>query len=164
MKKMLYLIVALLLISSLSMAQLTQGKMAITTDIGPGGAIGGAYALSENMRLDAGINFNSFSPAGGGNSTTTFGIGAGLKLYNPVMENISMFYGGGVMFGSSSTSGTSSSTFGVSVIAGAEYWFSSRFAWGGYCSLGFSSSGSSGATSSNFGTQGVGTSLTWWFN
>ncbi|MBW7887072.1 MAG: hypothetical protein H3C35_01770 [Bacteroidetes bacterium] len=49
-------------------------------------------------------------------------------------------------------------------MGGAEYWFSSRFAWGGYVALGFGSSGPSGATTSTFGTQGVGTTLTWWIN
>jgi len=162
MKKFLLVVVAILIVSSISLAQLTAGKMAITTSIGPAGAIGGAYALSENMRLNAGLNFSSTSVTGG--SSSDFGIGAGVWMYKPAMENVTMFYGGGVTFGSTSVAGTSSSALGVNVSAGAEYWFSPRFAWGGYVSAGFSSSGPSGATTSVFGTQGVGTSLTWWFN
>lgn len=163
MKKVLLVVVALLVVSVASFGQLSAGKMAFTTHIGPGGAIGGAYALSENMRIDAGLNFNSTSPPVG-SSSSNFGIGANFKMYNPAMENVSMFYGAGLTFGSTSSGGVSSSSLGVMVMAGAEYWFSSRFAWGGYLSFGFASSGPSGATTSSFGTQGVGTSLTWWFN
>lgn len=168
MKKVLLVVVALLIVSSATFAQLTQGKMAITTSIGPGAAIGGAYALSDNMRLNAGLNFNStsYTPSGGSSvSQTTFGIGASLWMYKPAMENVSMFYGGGVNFGSVGAAGNtpSSSTFGITLTAGTEYWFNSHFAWGGNVNIGFTSSGPSGATTSVFGTQGVGTSLTWWF-
>jgi hypothetical protein len=161
MKKVLLVVVAILVVSVAAFGQLSAGKMAVTTDLN-GGQLGGAYALSENMRIDAGLIFNSSTPPVG-NSVSTFGIGANIKMYNPAMENVTMFYGAGLSFTSTNTT-PSSSGLGVRVMAGAEYWFSSRFAWGGYVSLGFSSSGPSGATSSSFGTQGVGTTLTWWFN
>ncbi len=172
MKKLL-LAVALLVVSSVTFAQLTQGKFAITTSIGPGGSIGGAYALSDNMRLNAGLNFNSTSvtvaataltPSASA-SQTNFGIGASLWMYKPAMESVTMFYGGGVNFGSAGAVGNtpSSSTLGITVTAGAEYWFNSHFAWGGNINVGYTSSGPSGATTSVFGTQGVATSLTWWF-
>ncbi len=174
MKKVLLVAVAVLLVSSATFAQLTQGKMAVTTSIGPGAAIGGAYALSDNMRLNAGINFNStsFTPSGGSSvSQTNFGIGASLWMYKPAMENVTMFYGGGLQFGSAGAIGTSgqpgyvasTSTFGVTLTTGAEYWFNSHFAWGGNINIGFTSSGPSGATTSVVGTQGVATTLTWWF-
>jgi len=168
MKKLLLVAVALLMASSASFAQLTAGKMAITTSIGaPGNAIGGAYAISDNMRLNAGLNFNSTSQTVNGNSATqtTFGIGASLWMYKPATESISMFYGGGVSFGSAGAVGNapSSSTLGITLTAGAEYWFNAHFAWGGNVNIGFTSSGPSGATTSVFGTQGVATSLTWWF-
>jgi hypothetical protein len=164
MKKLSLLVLALALTSSVMVGQLKKGGMAITTEIAPAGAIGGAYALSESMRLNAGLNFGSISPGGGANSTTAFGVGASLWMYSPAMENVTMFYGAGVSFGSQSSGGVSASTFGFEGDLGAEYWFSPRFAWGGYVAFGFASTSSGGVTSSNFGTQGVGTSLTWWFN
>ncbi|MFA6539964.1 MAG: hypothetical protein WCT99_00020 [Bacteroidota bacterium] len=162
MKKLLLVAVALMVVSAVSFGQLQAGKMAFTTSIAPAGAIGGSYALSENMRLNAGLNFSSSSTSG--TSSTNFGLGASLWMYNPVMENVSLFYGAGFNFGSTSIAGTSSSAFGIDVLGGAEYWFSSRFAWGGGVSAGFSSSGPSGATTSTFGTLGTFTTLSWWFN
>jgi|GEM_PF-4564508 len=162
MKKVLLVVVALLLVSVVSFAQLSAGKIAVTTDLG-GAQLGGAYALSENMRIDGGLIFNSVSPPSPATSTTTFGLGANIKMYNPAMENVTYFYGAGLSFSTTNTS-PSTSSLGVRVMGGAEYWFSSRFAWGGYVSLGFSSSGASGATTSMFGTQAVGTTLTWWIN
>lgn len=162
MKKLSFVVLALTLASSVMLGQLKKGGMAITTEIGPGGAIGGAYALSESMRLNAGLQFGSASA--GGTSTTQFGVGASVWLYQAAMENVTMFYGGGLEFGSTSVAGTSSSNFALMAQLGAEYWFSSRFAWGGYVGFGFGSTSVAGTSSSNFGTQGVGTSLTWWFN
>lgn len=160
MKKALLVVLAVLLVSSVSMAQLSAGKIGISTDI-PAGSIGAAYALSENMRLDAGLSFSSTSTTGG-TSSTGFGIGGSVKLYSPAMENVSYFYGGGVNFGSVGSPAVT--TIGVNVLGGAEYWFSSRFAMGGYVSLGFTNFGPSGATTTVIGTQGVSTTLTWWIN
>jgi hypothetical protein len=162
MKRLSLLAVALVAISSLAFSQLKPGGMAVTTAIGPGGAIGGAYALSENMRLNAGVNFSSASNAG--TSSTAFGIGAGVWMYQQAMENVTTFYGGGLTYGSSGPSGSTTSTFSVAGNFGAEYWFSPRFSWGGYVSAGFSSTSFAGTSSSNFGTMGVSTSLTWWLN
>ncbi len=162
MKKLLLAVVAVLIVSSVSFAQLSAGKMAFTTSLAPAGAIGGSYALSESMRLNGGVNFSSSSTSG--TSSTNFGLGASVWLYKPVMENVNYFYGGGLYFGSTSLAGTSSSSFGLTADAGAEYWFSPRFAWGGGVQAGFSSSGPSGATTSKFGTLGTFTTLTWWFN
>ncbi|MHB1049809.1 MAG: hypothetical protein ACYC09_07010 [Bacteroidota bacterium] len=160
MKKALLVVLAVLLVSSLSVAQLSAGKIGISTDI-PGSSIGAAYALSENMRLDAGLSFSSTSTTGG-TSTTAFGLGGSVKMYSPAMENVSYFYGAGLNFGSVGSPAVT--TIGINVLGGAEYWFSSRFAWGGYVSLGFANSGPSGAKTTVIGTQGVSTTLTWWIN
>ncbi|MBW7887073.1 MAG: hypothetical protein H3C35_01775 [Bacteroidetes bacterium] len=104
MKKF-FVVAAVLLVSSISFAQLSAGKIGVTTDLG-GGQLGGAYALSENMRLDGGLVFNSSSFAG--TSVSTFGLGVNIKLYNPIVENVSYFYGGGLSF--TSSSGTPSTT------------------------------------------------------
>ena len=164
MKRFSLIVVGLVAASSLSFGQLKQGGMAITTSIGPGTAIGGSYALSENMRLNVGLEFQSMSRPAPLASITTFGVGAGVWMYSAAMENVTMFYGGNFSYGSTGPSGATSSTLSVAVDLGAEYWFSSRFSWGGYVSAGFASSGPSGATTSTFGTMGVSTSLSWWFN
>jgi len=164
MKKLSLVVLALTLASSVMLGQLKKGGMAITTSIAPAGAIGGAYALSESMRLNVGLNFGSVSPGGGANSVTNFGVGAGVWMYQSAMESVTMFYGGGLSFGSTSSGGVSSSNFGLEADLGAEYWFSPRFAWAGYVGFGFSSASSGGVSSSNFGTLGVNQSLTWWFN
>ncbi len=161
MKKFLLAIVAVLIVSSISFAQLSAGKIGVTTDI-LGGSIGGAYALSENMRIDAGLQFQSIAPPSPAKSTTAIGLGANVKLYHPAMENVTYFYGGGFKF---TTAGDPAfSTLGLMGLGGAEYWFSPRFAIGGYVSFGFSSSGVSGAKTTTIGTQGVGTTWTWWIN
>jgi len=159
MKKVLLVVLAVVLVSSVSMAQLSAGKLAITTDI-PGNSIGAAYALSENMRIDGGVTFQSTSVAG--TSATAFGIGANVKLYHPAVENVTYFYGGGVSF--STVGDPAITSLGLKAIGGAEYWFSSRFAIGGYVSAGYSSVGPSGTKVNTFGTMGVGTTWTWWIN
>jgi len=161
MKKALLVVLAVLLVSSLSVAQLSAGKIGITTDI-PAKSIGAAYALSENMRLDAGLTFESTAPPSPATSSTEIGIGASIKLYHPAVENVTYYYGGGVGF---NTAGDPAfSTIGISVMGGAEYWFSSRFAVGANVSLGFTNSGVSGAKTTRIGTQGVGMTWTWWIN
>jgi hypothetical protein len=158
MKKLL-LVVAVLFVSSLSFAQLTAGRMAVTSDIG--NSLGGVYALSENMSVEGGVTFVSSSPSVG-NSTTTIGLNAGVKMYQPAMENVTLFYGG--KFGFSSAGDPAYSTISLTAIGGAEYWFSPRFSWGGYIGFGFSSYGVSGAKTTDIGTQGLVQTLTWWFN
>jgi hypothetical protein len=160
MKKTLLVVIAVILVSTVSMAQLSAGKIGVSTDI-PGGSIGGAYALSENMRVDAGVTFSSFAPPVG-SSATTIGVGASVKMYSPAVENVTYFYGAGFGFG---TSGSPSvSTINIHALGGAEYWFSPRFAMGGYASFGFVNTGASGAKSTTIGTQGVSTTMTWWIN
>lgn len=164
MKKVLLVVVAMLLVSSVSMAQLSAGKLGVTTDI-PASSIGAAYALSENMRIDAGLTFQTTSPPSPAKSSTTIGVGASLKMYNPAMEGVTYFYGGQFNFSSSGPSGATSTALGVAVLGGAEYWFSSRFAVGAHVSFGFgSSTPSGGSATTTIGTMGVGTTWTWWIN
>lgn len=164
MKKALLVVLAIVLVSSVSMAQLSAGKIGISTDI-PAGSLGAAYALSENMRIDAGVTFNTVSPPSPATSFGTIGLGVGLKMYHPAMENVTYFYGGSFGFASSGPSGAKATSLNVNVLGGAEYWFSSRFAMGGYVSFGFgSSTPSGGSATTTIGTQGVGTTMTWWIN
>lgn len=167
MKKVLLVVVAVFIVSAMSFAQLSAGKIGVSTDMPVFGApnlnsIGGAYALSENMRLDAGIAFTSVAPPSPAKSQTGFGLGASVKMYSPAMENVTYFYGAGFSFGTYGDPAVSS--FGVNALGGAEYWFSSRFAMGGYASFGFGSTGASGAKTTTIGTMGVSTTLTWWIN
>lgn len=166
MKKLLFVAVAILIVSSLSLAQMTAGKMAFSSDImtGGGGSIGGAYALSENMRLDIGLSFIMTSPPSPATSTTAFGIGAAVKMYNPAMENVSYYYGGRFSYGTNGGTPAVSSLY-VGALAGADYWFSPRFSMGGQVNFGFGSAGASGATTTTIGTQlGYGGTASWWFN
>lgn len=159
-----FLVTVLLLATSMMFGQLKKGGLGITTAVGLAGqsSLGVAYAFSENTRLNGELEFSSVSPTGG-SSQTNFGIGATLWIYQPAMENVTVSYGGGLGYGSTSSGGVSSSSISILGEFGAEYWFSPKFAWGGQLTLGFNTSGPSGAKTSTFGT-GMSTSLTWWFN
>jgi len=161
MKKIHVIVAGLLLLSTVSFAQLTAGKMAITTDI-LGSSIGGAYALSENMRIDASVSIVSTSPPSPLKSTTGIGLGAGVKMYNPAMENVAYYYGGKFSF---ETDGNdpATTTLNLGVLGGAEYFFSPRFSLGGHVNFGFESKGATNKTTT-IGTMGMNTVWTWWFN
>ncbi len=163
MKKLFAVLVAIVLVTSLTSAQLKRGMFGLQTGItGDANTIGGIYNLSENMRLRVSIGFASSSPSVG-SSSSSFNIGGGLVHYFGITDNLATFVGGLIEFGTASSGGASSTSFGIAAQFGAEYWFSPRFSISGFAQLGFNSTGPSGATTSNFGTS-MGTALTFYFN
>lgn len=163
MKRLVLLLVAAVLVSAALHAQLNRGGLAISTAVGGGTNVGGAYALSENLRTNLGIGFLSINPDTGRNRSS-FAVQAGLWRYQPAVEDVTTFYGGTVEF--SVMSGVRVvGDFAISANAGAEYWFSRRFAAGGYVDLRFQSGDRSagGVKGSSLGTAGIVVFLTWWF-
>ncbi|NUN70365.1 MAG: hypothetical protein HUU02_11705 [Bacteroidetes bacterium] len=161
MKKLHVLVAALLLLSTVSFAQLTAGKLAITTDP-TANSLGAAYALSENMRIDAGLSLLSVSPPSPAKSATAIGLSAGVKMYKPAVENVAYYYGGKFSFSTDGGDPAVTALY-LGVLAGAEYYFSPRFSLAGHANFGFQSAGAANKTTT-IGTTGLNTVWTWWFN
>jgi hypothetical protein len=122
-------------------------------------AVGMKYFISDGMALFvlAGLNTSSGNASvpdstSAKQSSTGFGIAAGIQAHMRPLYSTSPYVGGVVSFGSSSTddgaSGnadkkTSTSTFGVAAIAGFDWFFTRGLCLGGEASLGFSSTSSS---------------------
>jgi len=117
-KKYIWLLIVGLLISATSYGQLTQGKMALTTN---GSGIGASYALANNMRLNAGVDL-SFQE-----NYTRFGVNGGLWLYRDITTDLAGYFGGGFGFTSMSYTNSSTNSFHLNAVYGAEYWLSPMF-------------------------------------
>lgn len=181
MKRLSFVVLALVLAASVMVGQLRRSAMGVTGGVGSSNTLGIGYALSENLQIGAGLTFTSTSTtttfAAGDNksSQTLFGVDVMAKYYLATADNLSTFLGGTVGFGSMTTESTpaggsttsvSGSAFSVGALYGAEYWFSPRFSWSGYVGAGFTSSSSDGppkVSSTDLGTM-YATGLTWWFN
>jgi len=181
MKKALWVLAAVIVCSSMMFGQLRRGSFGLESrlDVSPvqgGNALSGlgvAYAVSENLRIDGVLGFNSGSvvTTGGTGATTVtqsgFGVLVGASYYIGTVDNVSAFAGGNVGFSSFSPGGgvSSVSNFTIGAFYGAEYWFSPKFAWSGAMGIQFTSVGTTPSTST-FGTYGAAasTGLTWWFN
>ncbi len=137
MKKAILVVLMLVLAFAVTSAQLKSGGYGIQCGVtGTGGVLGGVYNLAENLRLAINVGFGSNSPAGGGASSTTIGIGGGIAYYLSTSDNLSTFVGGAASFGSAGPSGAAVTTINVSGQYGAEYWFSPRFSISGYLQVG----------------------------
>ena len=161
MKKRIAIALAVLALASLSFGQLKEGSLGISPGItfGPvndAPVIGLAYAVTNDIRLDAGIGLNTIS-----DHWTSFALSLGGAYYLWKVEDVNTFISAGLGFASTSYSGSSTSDeshFGLSGNFGAEYNFNPRFAING--TIGLRIAFGSGHTA--FGTT-TGTALTWWF-
>jgi hypothetical protein len=160
MKKFAAILFVLLLATTVMFGQLKTGSMGISTNFSSGAnSIGVAYALQENMRINAALGFYTVSKSGG----SGFNIGGGVQYYMGTVENVSMFVGGDLKFQSTTPAGANASSYtgiGLDAFAGAEYWFSPRFSWSGQVGFGFMSAGSPSVTTLETGAS---TGLTWYF-
>jgi hypothetical protein len=134
--------------------------------IGPfvSSAVGMKYFISDGMALFvlAGLNTSSGSAnvpdsISAKQSSTTFGIAAGVQAHFRPLYSTSPYVGGQVSFSSTSTDNgdtgsfvhkTSSSQFGVAALAGFDWFFTHGLCLGGEMSLGFTSTSTSSTSAS----------------
>ncbi len=122
MKKYFGLFVIGLLISSTGYGQLTPGKMALATTLSASSSgIGASYTLDQHVRINAGLDL-SFQK-----NYTVFGIVGSLWFYRNIVSDLSGYWGGGFGFTSTSYNSTSSNSFYLNAVYGAEYWLSPMF-------------------------------------
>jgi hypothetical protein len=160
MKKRIAAVLAVLALASMSFGQLKEGSIGISPGItfGPvinAPVIGLAYAITNDIRLDAGIGLNTVS-----DHYTNFALSLGGSYYLWKVDDIETFVSAGLGFSSISYSGSTTSDeshFGLSGRFGGEYNFSPRFSING--TIGLQIAFGSGHTL--FGTT-TGTALTWW--
>ena len=169
MKNIALILVAIVLVSSLALAgdMAKQGQWGVNTTLGTGSTGAGfKFMVSENMAVRAGLAFASISPAGGGGSTSNYGIDAGLEFHQAAIGGVSPYFGVQVMYNGQSlpAPAVNSTSIGVQGVYGGEYFFSSNFSWAGEAGIGFTSSGPSGATSTTIGTASASFILTWYLN
>jgi hypothetical protein len=178
MKKIALVLMAIAIVSSAALAgdMAKSGQWGIQTSLGlasgTSSTVGFKFMASENLAIRVEAGFNSFSPGGGGSSTSGYGFGAGFEYHMSAVGDVSPYVGLGVGYVGISLpnlpAGQSNpSQFNVSGFWGGEYFFSSNFSWAGQIGVTFSStsSGVSGASSStNIGTGSATMIATWYLN
>lgn len=120
MKKHLVLFMFLLFSGSIAFGQLTPQKVALTAHTGMGG-IGVSYNLDESLRLNGNLGL-SF-----GKDVTNISLGAGIWKYHDITGDLDGYVGGGFGFNSTSYNGSSTNSFGLNGVYGAEYWIAPSF-------------------------------------
>ncbi len=155
-------LVTVVLFAFVGSAQLVPGRIALTTAVGLAPDVGASYAISDRLRLNFGIGFNTSSPDSGA-SRSTFSIETGLWVSQTPMDGVSTFYGGAIQFRSASGTRTAGD-MGIIAQAGAEYAFSKRFSAGSYVGLEFRTGDTSadGKKGAMIATTRVGLFLSWW--
>ncbi|MCU0452333.1 MAG: hypothetical protein MUE68_01620 [Bacteroidetes bacterium] len=157
-----FALVVVLLLPTVTSAQMSPGKIALTASVPRGADVGLAYAASKQTRVNLGIGFSAAQPETGA-SRSEFLVHAGAWYLQPAFEGVSMFFGGGVEFLSQSGS-TSKGDLGILAQAGAEYSVTRSFAIAGLVGIGYSTgdTSASGSSGSRFATSDVAIIFTWW--
>jgi hypothetical protein len=174
MKKILLVILAVVLVSSLTFAEgeAKSGQFGLQTGLIFTGVglnfnidIGAKYIVTDNIALRAGLGLMNISS--GGDSTTFYDLGAGFEYHFGGKGGVSPYVGAALSYSgaSSSAGGDTPSEFGLDAVFGGEYFFSSNFSWAGEARLGFVFDDDGAGTKTNFiGTLGFATFLTWYIN
>jgi opacity protein-like surface antigen len=159
MKKLSLAVLGLMIMSSISFAQLTKGSVGLSpgASFGPTGSttmIDIAYAFAENIRLDAGfgLSVNTSKAV----DETKFAINTAASRYMWKVDEINTFIGAGIGFSKIKAG----SEFGFQTFLGTEWNFNPRFAWAGKVGLGFQTIAGGGIL---LGTIAGWTGFTWWF-
>ena len=150
MKKVALVLMAIVLVGSVAMSQgmAKSGQWGIQTSLGVASSpvrttptVGLKFMASENLAVRVEAGFNSYSPAGGGNTTTGYAFGAGFEYHMTAVGSVSPYVGFQAGYGGGSTGGGGSTqtSFGAAGVWGGEYFFSSNFSWGGEVGIGFTS-------------------------
>ncbi|HTK80974.1 MAG TPA: hypothetical protein VL633_01665 [Bacteroidota bacterium] len=148
------------------------GQWGIQTSLGAGSqtssTIGLKFMASENLAVRVEAGFTSFSPGGGGSTSSGYGFGAGFEYHMTAVGGVSPYVGLGAGYNGVSIGGAANnpSTFNVLGFWGGEYFFSSNFSWAGQIGLGFNSfsPGGGGNSQTTIGTTSLATTLTWYMN
>jgi hypothetical protein len=174
MKKIVLVILAVVLVSSLTFAEggATAGQFGLQTGlvftgVGLGfvGDIGAKYIVTDNIALRAALGLRNISS--GGDSTTLFDLGAGFEYHFGGKGGVSPYAGAEISYSGASFSvgGDTPIEFGLGGVFGAEYFFSSNFSWAGEARLGFIYYDDGAGTKTNvIGTLGFATFVTWYIN
>jgi len=180
MKKIAFVLIAIALISASALAgdMAKSGQWGVQTALGiskdlselTAENLGVKFMASDNVAIRLMAGFSSYSPGGGGNSSSAYNFGGGFEYHmDSKGGNVSPYVGLQAGYSGVSIGGATSnpSAFGVQGVLGGEYFFSSNFSWGGEIGVGFASmsSGVSGASSSSlFGTTSATMIATWYLN
>jgi len=123
--------------------------------------ISGKYFVSKDMAILGGFGFSSGGTSG--NSVTTFAIEAGVRKYMKA-DDFAPFVGGVFNYTTTSSS-PSTSTLGLGVEAGAEYFLAKQFSIEGKVGFGYLSNdtGNSATKTTSFGTSRANLSVNFYF-
>jgi outer membrane protein W len=157
MKKLAFVFLALVLVSSLAFSGdvAKSGEFAIQTSLGiasgnniagPGfSTLGVKYMLNDMWALRGEVGYATMSPANSNlSSSNSFGIGAGIEDHMSANGGVSPYWG--VQFGygtgspstaSGQTAPSNPSTINFKAVLGGEYFFTSNFSWAGELGLGY---------------------------
>jgi hypothetical protein len=176
MKNIALVLLAIVLVSSIAVS----GDMAKTgqwgvnsalgfSTVGPVGvqAVGFKFMATDNVAIRAGVGFSSFSPAGGGGSSSGYLFGAGFEYHMTAVGGVSPYLGIQAGYAGASianNTGSNPTAFTVNGVYGGEYFFSSNFSLAGEVGIGYTSQGVSGAMNSTFGTGAANFIATWYLN
>jgi hypothetical protein len=178
------MVIALLSTTGYAADMAKQGEWGIQTSLGVASStilatssVGFKFMVSHNVAIRAEAGFSTFSPAGGGGSTSGFEFGAGFEYHlTSAPGSVSPYLGLQAGFGGGSVSGggTTPSLIGANAVFGGEYFFSSNFSAAGEIGVGFSSLTNQPAptpqdptatgSSTTFGTRSVIFIVTWYMN
>jgi len=174
MKKIVLVILAIVLVSSLTFAEgeaksgqfgLQTGLVFTGVGLGFVGDIGAKYMITDSIAIRAALGLLNISSSG--NSTTLYDLGAGFEYHFAGKGGVSPYAGAEISYSGASFSagGDTPSEFGLDGVFGGEYFFSSNFSWAGEARLGFVFDDDGAGTKTNFiGTLGFATFLTWYIN
>lgn len=122
--------------------------------------ITGKYFFAKDMAVLGGFGFVSGGPSG--SSVTTFSLLAGVRKYMKV-DDFAPFVGGGLIYETTSTTPSSSTSLQLGAEAGAEYFLAKQFSVEGKVRFGYSSIESGAAKSTYFGTTTSTLSVNYYF-
>jgi hypothetical protein len=142
-------------------------------------AAGWKWYFADDMALRALLGFSTKSSGadsltGGHTTATGFGIGVGVEMHTHPVYSTSPYFGAQISFADGSNDNTakttegnfsttsenktSSSTFGIGVLAGFDWYFTRGIAIGGEYMLGFTTTSSSTVTTTTVNNNGTSTS------
>src|SRR5258708_3904133 len=99
MKKIALVLIAIAIVSSAAIAgdMAKSGQWGIQSSLGAGSGssstLGLKFMASENLAVRVEAGFESFSPGGGGSSTSGYGFGAGFEYHMTAVGGVSPYVG-----------------------------------------------------------------------